>query len=315
MGVTHYIHGPIVSSSDIGAHRDLFGAFGMVEAARRALTEAECAAEWGVPDRRAVEVTMETPGTRFGVRVVGFDPASPTVIRHRESGFDADALKVIDFYAPDFDQARSSVEAAGWALDGKIAEYSLPEGDFREGHVWGPDGVVCALLAGPAEFFSRFATITDRLFSEPQSISGPTSNRAAAVGFFETVFDLETVSRYGIVDDSFRELVGSKAKQFSLSAINMGLRTEEPYFGLIDYGMPAGSFQSLSARSRLPNLGLVGATIVVSDAAAIESRAVQGGFEILAPLKELDLPGFGPALCCLVRGPNGGAYHAVQRLA
>ncbi len=314
MGIASSIHGPIISSSDIGAHVRLFAAFGMVEAGRVALTEADCAARWGVTGRGGVELLLATPGTEFGARIVAFSPASATVIRHRESGHDADALKVIDFYAPDFDAARDSLARSGFALDGKIAEYSLPEGDFREGHVWGPDGVVCALMTGPAEFFARFATVTDRLFSEPQSISGPVTDRPATIAFLRDVFDLGEVHRYGVTDDSFRQLVGAPNPQFSLSAINIGLDTRRPYFGLIDYGMPAGSFRSLFERARLPNLGLIGATILVTDAAETERRARAAGAEILAGPQECELPGLGRAGTVLVRGPNGASLQAVEIL-
>jgi len=312
MTITNWIHGPIISSSDIERHRALFAAFGMAEIARRTLDEAASAAAWGVHGRTAVELVMQTPGTRYGARILAFDPPSGTVIRSPESGYDADALKVIDFYVPDFDAARQSIEDAGFALADTIAEYSLPEGQFREGHIWGPDGVVCALITGPADFFTRFATLTDRLFSEPQSISGPVSDRPASLRFFKDVFDIGEINRYGIADDSFRDLVGTDEAQFNLSAINVGVRTEEPYFGLIDYGMPKGSYRSLFACSVLPNLGLIGATVIVSDVSSVEARARQAGADILAGLHEGDIPGCGSGRMLLLRAPNGGAYQAIE---
>ncbi|MFO0333726.1 MAG: VOC family protein [Pseudomonadota bacterium] len=308
MPSTRYVHGPLVSSSDLDAHLSLFAAFGLVEIARRDHDERDCATLWGAPGHTATEVALATPGTRYGARLVRFHPGSDVVVRDRNRGYDADAPKVIDFYAPDFAAARAAVERAGFALKEPLAEYDLPEGHFVEGHVWGPDEVVCALLGGPAEFFAGFATVTDRTFSEPQSLSGPVSRLEPAVAFFEQAFGLRVVYRYGIDDDSFRRLVGSRKPQFSLRSVNVGLDAREPYFGLVHYGMPEGSYASLLGRARPPHRGTLGATIVVDDVDAVAARVPAAGGAVLAAPTDAELAAFGPARCALLAAPNGGCY-------
>jgi catechol 2,3-dioxygenase-like lactoylglutathione lyase family enzyme len=307
-----WIHGPIVSSSDLDAHARLLAAFGMAERSRRALSAAECAKQWGTTGVAATELVLETPGTPYGARVLQFDPPSAVVIRDRSRGYDADAPKVIDFYVPDLAAARAAVERAGWRPKEPIAEYDLPEGHFVEAHVWGPDETVCALITGPAEFFRNFATVTDRTFSEPQSLSGAVSRLEPSVAFFTGTFGWDVVYRYGIDDATFRELVGSSKPQFNLQAINVGPSTREPYFGLIHYGMPDGSYASLMGRARPPHRGTLGATIVVPDLTTTLARAQTHGATLLAGACVADVGGFGERRCASLLAPNGGCYQLVE---
>lgn len=306
------VHGPIVSSGDPDAHLRLFATFGMRERARREYDAASATRLWGTSGLRATEIVLETPGTPFGARIVAFDPPSGTVIRDRARGSDADAPKVIDFYAPDFDAARAAVERDGWHVKEPIAAYEMPEGRFREAHVWGPDEVVCALLDGPPEFFARFATLTDGTFSEPQSLSGPVSELEPAQRFFEQVFDLRVVYRYGIDDESFGALVGGAQPRIRLRSVNVGLDTREPYFGIVHYGLPPGEQPSIAGRARPPHRGTLGATILVRDAAEAERRARAAGAAVLAPLSPAELPGLGHVRSVLLHAPNGGCYAAVE---
>ena len=101
------IHGPIISSSDLDAHISLFSAFGLKEVARYDRSAAETDAIWGSGAHASTEVTLETPGTVFGIRLIRFDPVGAEQIRDPSRGSDCDALKVIDFYAPDLAAARS----------------------------------------------------------------------------------------------------------------------------------------------------------------------------------------------------------------
>ena len=298
------IHGPIISTSDIDAHLALFAAFGLREVARCERSAAETAEIWSVERQSSVEVTLETPGTAFGVRLVRFDPGSPAQIRDPSRGSDSEALKVIDFYAPDLSAARASIEAAGFTFKPDVADYETPEGRYQEAHLWGPDGVVCALISGDAALFADLATIRDRLVSEPQSISGPVQDAAATLAFFEEVLGLGVIHRYGLDDPSFDALVGTAA-HMSLRAWNVGLRKCEPYFGVIDYGLPRGSQISIKASARPPARGLLGATLFVSDAAAIASKAG-------VPIRTTDIPGFGSAAVATLQGPNGAWFQAVQ---
>lgn len=307
-----WLHGPIVSSGDLDAHARLFAAVGMVETVRRHLDADECSRQWGTHGTTATELAMATPGTPYGVRLVRFEPTSAVLVRDRQRGYDADAPKVIDFYLPDFAAGRAAVERAGWRLKEPIAEYDLPEGHFVEGHVWGPDEVVLGLISGPADFFRDFATITDRTFSEPQSLSGAVSRLEPSVEFFERAFGFGVVYRYGIDDDGFRELVGSATTRFRLRAINVGPSTREPYVGLIHYGMPDGSYASLHGRAKPPHRGTLGATVIVRDVAAVTTRAASAGAEVLAAPAPAATAAFGTAICALVLAPNGGCYQLVE---
>jgi len=284
----------------------------MVEVHRRRLTMAECVAQWGTAAQGATEVVLGTRGTRYGARLVSFEPVSPVVIRDRGRGFDAEAPKVIDFYAPDFAAARRAIAEAGWALREPVAEYDLPEGHFIEGHVWGPDEIVCAIVSGPRDFFSQFATITDRTFSEPQSLSGAVSELEPSIRFFTEALDLRVVYRYGIEEDTFRQLVGSAAREFNLRAVNVGITTQEPYLGLIHYGMRPGTYASLRGRARPPHRGTLGATIVVRDADATAHRVRAAGGTILAEPVEVEIAPFGRVHSVLFQAPNGGCYQAVS---
>ena len=306
------IHGPIVSSGDLDAHIRLFGAFGLVEVGRNRRSPEEAQALWGVAGFSAQEVTLQTPGTAFGVRLVAFDPPSGSVIRDPSRGRDTEALKVIDFYTPDLDAARAQVEAAGFAFKDAVADYETPDGRFREAHLWGPDGVVCALITGEAAFFARFATVTDRLFSEPQSISGPVMDSAETLEFMRAVLGLEVVYTYGIdEDESFQALVDSGSAS-RLRAWNVGLRTTEPYFGVIDYGLKDGSQSSLLALTRPPARGLIGATLLVKDVREIAEAA--GERTICAPT-QTEVAGFGDVLSAGVAGPNGCWFQLIEPVA
>ncbi|MET0365089.1 MAG: VOC family protein [Sphingobium sp.] len=301
------IHGPIISSSDLDAHLRLFRAFGMEETGHCDRSEAETAAIWGTTGQSSREVTLATPGTDFGVRLVAFDPGSDVQIRDPSRGSDTEALKVIDFYAPDLAAARARVEAAGFVFKEEVADYETPEGRFQEAHLWGPDGVVCALITGAPAFYEDFATVRDQLVSEPQSISGPVQDQAATLAFLEEVLGLEVVHRYGVDDESFQALVGT-SEAMLLRAWNVGLNTVEPYFGIIHYGMAPGKQTSVLDVARPPSRGLLGATVRVHDAAAVARRA--GATHV-----ETDIPGFGSVRVATFAGPNGAWFQAVEQLA
>ena len=306
--IVDYIHGPIISSSDLDAHLALFAAFGLRAVARTQRSEAEVRAIWGISGQSCEEVALETPGSRFGLRLVRFSPGSDVVIRSEARGSDSEALKVIDFYAPDLAAARRAIEESGFVFRHAVAEYDTPEGRFQEAHLWGPDGVVCALVAGDPEFFERFATVRDRLVSEPQSISGPVRHPEATIEFFRRVFGLAPIHTYGVADDSFQALVGV-GSTLNVRAWNVGTDTCEPYFGIIDYGLPPGRQESLADVSRPPARGLIGATLVVRDIGAVAEAAREFGGT--GPVEAI-IPGIGPAHIVTVPAPNGGWYQALQ---
>ncbi|MCP5471199.1 MAG: hypothetical protein H7A18_03840 [Sinobacteraceae bacterium] len=307
-----YIHGPLISTEDPLAHIELLRIFGMTTVGDLHRDADSCSRLWGTRGCEVREVMLNTPGTPYGARLLVFDPGSRKLVRDPNRGFDADAPKVVDFYVPDLEAACARVEAAGWCIREPVAAYELPEGRFQEAHIWGPDHVVYALITGPAAFFARFATITDRVFSEPQSLSGPVSQLEPSVRFFEEGLGLQTVYRYGIADDSFRRLVGAKRPQFSLRAVNVGLTTQQPYIALIDYGLPAGSAASLQGDARPPHRGLLGATVVAEGLTAMLQRLQRAGGQIVAPAYHADIPGLGRCLAAGVSAPNGGWYQLLQ---
>ena len=305
-----FVHGPIISSSDLDAHLALFGAFGMVEVGRVSRPANEVRAIWDIDGQACEEITLETPGTRFGARLVRFDPGIDETIRTAERGQDYDALKVIDFYAPDLEAARLHIESRGFRFKHEVAEYDTPEGHFREAHVWALDGVVCALISGSPEFFRKFATVRDRLVSEPQSISGPVRDPDATLEFFSNRFGLQPLHTYGVHDDSFSALVGT-ASEMHLRAWNVGRRLHEPYFGIIDYGLPNGAQVSLFDHAKPPVRGLLGATLVVPHVDVIARLA--DGHRSIGPI-DTQISGLGAVRLLTLRGPNGGWYQAVQSL-
>lgn len=311
MAVTS-IHGPIISCGDLAAHRGVFeGVYGLKPVAEETLTAETIAALWGIEGHSAATVLLETAGTRFGIRLVQFSPLSDVVIRHKSSGYNSDALKVIDFYAPDFYAAKEHLEAKGYHLKEEVAEYELENGKFLEGHLWGPDSVVTALVSGPSDFFRNFVTTSEKLFSEVQSISTPISDVPAVLAFYEKVLGLGVIHEYGIDHESFAELVGTKHKM-KLRAKNVGIVRTEPYFGLIHYGLPETAYESLHDRAVMPNRGLVGATVVVNDAAQVAHNAESFGADIVAPLTEVSLSPYGKVLSFTVRGPHGVVHHVIE---
>lgn len=306
------IHGPIISCADLVAQRALFeGVFGLKPVAEQSLDKAQVKATWGLEGHGARTVLLETPGTHFGVRLVQFDPISSIVIRNSASGFDCNALKVIDFVAPDFAAAHEHVKSRGFKLKHDISVYDLPEGRFTEGHLWGPDEVVTALISGPLEFFKGFATVTNRLFSEPQSISSPVEDQPKVVDFYEKALGLPVVYEYFIDDPSFSKLVGTPHK-LQLRAKNIGVKRTEPYFGIIHYGLPKGAYNSLRERAVFPNRGLVGATLFVDhlEDHAREARAF--GCEILSPITQVSLSPYGKVQSLALRAPHGVIHHLIE---
>lgn len=307
-----FIHGPIISCASIEEQRALFeGVYGLKKVAEQDLDEAATKALWGVDGRRSTTVLLETPGTHFGVRLVQFDPLSPIVIRDRSTGFDCDALKVIDFYAPDLIAAEATIKNAGFKLKDEVATYELAGGRFFEGHLWGADEVVTALIGGPKAFMSDFVTLIDRAFSEVMSVSSPVEDPARVLEFYDQVLGLWVIHEYAIDDASFGKLVGTSHKM-SLRAKNVGLKRSQPYFGIIHYGLPPGAFRSLRDRSIFPNRGIVAGTLFVSDIARHADAAREFGCEVVAPLATVALKPYGKVQSLAIRGPHGVIHHLIE---
>ncbi|TVQ44587.1 MAG: hypothetical protein EA371_13335 [Gammaproteobacteria bacterium] len=302
----------MISCHALEPHLALFGGLMGLhpEGPPQTLMPSATAALFGVTDRQLRVQVLRTPGTRTGIVLLEFDPPPRACIRERDTALHADALKVIDFYSPDFDRMLAHVASAGYSLEPDVAAYELPEGRFQEAHLWGPDNVILGLLGGPREFFKRFATVTDRLFSEVQSLSTPVSDLAAVKTFYRDVLGLSTVYEYKITDPSFGELIGSE-ETLALHATNVGRRTEEPYFGLIDYGLARDRMPSLRDQATELRRGIVGAVVLVPDLQASLAVARRRG-DSQREAVTLSIAGQTEVSMALVQAPHGVEHLLVQ---
>lgn len=283
------VFGPLISTATPQAHVDLFrGVYGMELAGRTVVTTPQVLATIA-PDAAlgSVEViVLRTPGTDSGVVVLCCDPAGQETVRTRATRVERDALKVIDFYAPDFPAALAHARALGYEVEEHEASYELPQGTFTEAHLWGPDNIVTAMLGGPAEFFADFAQVRDRVLSEVQSISAPLSDASDSVAFYRDVLGWDVVFEYSVDDPSFAAMVG--VDELTLRSRNVGPSTVEPYFGLIDYGLGAAHDGSLRGRSALPRRGILGAVVLSQDLNRVLAAAGPEGSPLPLTLPALD---------------------------
>jgi catechol 2,3-dioxygenase-like lactoylglutathione lyase family enzyme len=305
--------GPILSTRDPGPHRELLvEVFGLAPDASIEFDASQSRALWGVDANAAFAELYLTPGTLSGVLLVRLDPPSPRSIRDRRRGDEHDALKVIDFYARDFDASLVALAARGYAVRDSIADYEMAEGRFREAHLWTEDEVVYALLDGPADFMDRVVQISDRPFSEVMSVSTPTRERDAAMRFYKEVLGFEDVYRYGFDADSFGELVdGSGGMQ--LTGVNMGTTLDQPFFGLIHYGTRSDTAVSLAGRAGFPDRGIAAALVEVPDLEACIDACREWPGSLLCPPVEIVLGSFGRVSSALLRAPHGIAHQLIQR--
>lgn len=273
---TTRIYGPIVSTADLAAQEKLFTeVFGMELLETLHLDATTTSTLFGIEQDTEVDGAevrvLGTPGVEAGVVLVAFSPPSPETVRSWETRVSRDALKVIDFYAPDYEGAVARAKDLGYRVIESEASYELPQGTFREAHLWGPDDVVTAFLGGPADFFADFAQRTDGWVSEVQSISAPLTDAQPAVDFYRDVLEWEVVFEYAIDDPSFAAMVG--VDDLVLRSRNVGPSTREPYFGLIDYGLGEQDDPTLLGRARAPRRGLLGALLVTEDLGTLVERA------------------------------------------
>ena len=308
------IHGAIVSCADLDAQIRIFnGVYRLEVVAQQSLDLAAVNALWGVDGRTAVTILLETPDTQFGVRLIHFNPISDLNVRDLTAGMNANFLRVIDFYTPDFDAGRARVAQLGFKLSEDIAEYVMPGGTFIEAQLWGPDDVVTVLVGGSKDFLKGFATITDRLFSEVMSISFSTADVEQVRDFYQTVFGLGVVYEFTIEDDSFSDLMQTEETS-QVRGTNIGTRSTEPYFGIIDLGLPRVTDQSLLDWALLPNLGLNGATLFVPSVDEVMAAATLFGSRILAPVTTVNLAPYGPVKSLTLFAPHGVVHHVIERM-
>ena len=303
------VDGPVISTADLARQRGLFeGVLGLAAVSEQDLDEATTAALFGVTGRRARLVDLRTPGTRIGVTLVRFDPIEDTVIRPGGVGIRPDALKVVDFFTTDLDRAVKRLGSHGFDLVGPPARLELPTGEvFQEAHVRAPDGVMVAFINPVKAHAGDYVSVTDRLFSEVQSCSGPVSDLAAVQSFYEEALGLACGLYYEFESESFGRMVGT-GRASRVRARNFGRVVDDVMLGLIDYGLPSGFAPSLREVCRAPNRGLVAVALTVTELDDIVERSHRAGHEVAVPPTDLASSPWGPVRVATVRGPNGVAH-------
>ena len=309
------IDGPLIVAGDLARQRELFeGAFGLALVADQELGGAAVRDLFGVTGRAARTVLLNTRGTTVGVRLLEFRPSSSLGVREGARPIDTDALKVVDFMVPDFGKATAALAARGFRLVAPAASYSTPEdGRFTEGHVEGPDGVVCALLQMHDTPLAKYVRVTDQTFSEVLGVSAPVSDRDSTLAFYGETLKLPTVLSYEIANESFQKLLRSKERTL-LRGKNFGIGARAPMIGVIHYGLPPHSFRSLRPRAALPHRGLQALRFSVPSVDAVASAAAAAKLEIVAGPAEALLFPQGRIRSILIRAPHGVLHHFTETL-
>jgi len=307
------VEGLVIGVSDLDAHRRLFHrGFGLEVLADTALSVDEVEALYGLRGHSGRLVQLATAGTDIGVQLVVLDPGSERVIRGAARGIDVEALKVIDFMTQDFDGAVRRLEEAGFPLASEPARYEVAGvGRFTEGHVDGPDGVKCAILQQHDPGWKRFATVTDRLFSEIIGFSSPIVDPEPVHSFFE-VMGLAEVFRYDFESETFSAMIGLD-RPTHVVGVNYGLSPKEPMIGTIHYGLPEDSYRSLAEHAWLPHRGLAGVRLRVETTADLAEACRNAGYEIVSGPSSVRLGPWGDLRVLNVRGPHGIVHHCVQQ--
>lgn len=159
---------------------------------------------------------------------------------------------------------------------------------------------------------AKVVQIGDRPFSEVMSVSTPVSRRDEVLRFYADVLQLDEVYRYGFEDPSFAELVGGE-QSMQLTAVNVGTRLREPFFGLIHYGQRSAGARSLADHSQLPNRGIAAALMEVTNLEDCLARVAHWPGALIRTSSPLELPALGPVSSALLRAPHGVLHHVVQR--
>jgi len=303
------LYGPLISTADPIAHRELFGAvFGLAERGRVVLDREEAGALFGAGAGDATElVALQTPGVDAGVLLCRFaEPGEP--LRGEAARLHLDAFRVIDFYAPDFDAAFAHAAEVGYPMASSTAAYEVAEGAFREAHHAGPDHVMAALLSGPRDFFVEFAEVQDRVVSEPLSISLPLTDAGETTAFYAEVFGWSVVYECDFDDTSFSALIGIE-ERLVVHASAFGPSREQTYVNLVDYGLPAGTGGSLHGRSVAPARGVLGLVVLTDELDAVVARSGQSQAVVI----ELDLAPFGQCRVAAIAAPIGAPHLLVER--
>lgn len=303
------VYGPLISVSDVDRHRALLAdVFGMDRAGSGPLSREQTAALFGVAARTDVSV-MRTPGVDAGAVLCRFEVEGPEAapIRDERTRIHRDAFRVVDFYAPDFDAAVEHARATGFPMATSEAAYELAEGSFREAHHSADDGVVTALLSGPADFFADFAEVRDRVVSEPVSISLPLSDAAPTIDWYAEVFGWGVVYTYDFVDASFSELMQVE-HELRVRSSTVGPSRQQTYVNIVDYGLAADEGGSLHGQSVAPRRGLLGLVVLADDLNDVIARAGDSA----GPVVTVDLAPFGSCRMSVLTPPCEAPHLVIQ---
>lgn len=310
----HAIRGPVISTAELPRQLALFeSVVGMRRVADEQLDTVAVEQWFGVRGAEARAILLETPGTQIGVWLVEFSPPSDVVIRVGGVGVATDALKMIDVFTADRIEALSRLKSQGFECVSEGASVDLPDGSrFLEAHVRAPDGVMFAVIEPLNLPASGFVTCHDRVFSEVQSSSGPVSDFSPVRRFYEEVLGIPMGFRYEFESESFSKMVGT-AHTIHIQANNYGRVVEDVMLGIIHYGLPAGSYESLRERARPPHRGLVGVRIDVTGLEAMLARCSAAGIETARPLQAVRSAAFGSTAMAAVRAPHGVWHWLIER--
>ena len=307
---TSRVYGPLISVTEEAGHAALFAeVFTMTRAGSGAFTADQTAALFGVAERTDLTV-MQTPGVDAGAVLCRFDVEGPGTepIRDETTRIHRDAFRVIDFYAPDFDAAVRHASEAGFPMATSEASYELAEGSFREAHHGGADGLVTALLSGPADFFTDFAEVRDRVVSEPVSISLPLSDGAPTIAWYADVLGWAVVYSYDFVDASFSELM-QVDQELKVRSSTVGPSRQQTYVNIVDYGLPVDQASSLLGQAVAPRRGLLGLAVLTDDLDDVIGRAGPSA----GPVVTVELAPFGRCRMSVLTPPCAAPHLLIER--
>lgn len=308
------IDGPVISTAELDRQLALFrDVAGMEVRSDERLSAITAHALFGTQDREARLVALATPGSRIGVWLAEFSPHSDTVIRVGGVGVATDALKMVDVFTRDRVAAIARVKSLGFEFVSEGADVTLPDGGrFIEAHVRGPDGVMFAVIEALNLPASQFVSVTDRLFSEVQSTSAPVSDFEPVRHFYEQLLGVPLGFRYEFESESFSKMVGTK-DTIRIRANNYGRVVDDVMLGIIHYGLPPGSYESLRERAQPPHRGVIGVRLEVRGLDALLQRCADAGVEIARPAERSVTAVLGNSRVAAVRAPHGVWHWLIER--
>ena len=307
------IDGPIISTGELDRQLVLFEqVLGLARTADVRL-DLNATESWlGLTDHAARVISLATPGSAIGVQLVQFSPQSELVIRVGGVGIASDALKMIDFFTNDRRAAAAAFRQYGFEPVSDGAPVDLPDGRrFTETHVKGPDGLMVAAIYPENVPARDYVSVTERLFSEVQSSSGPVSDFEPVRQFYVETLGLPLGLKYEFESPAFSSMIGA-GETTVIRANNYGRIVEDVMLGIIHYGLPRSAYESLRDRARPPHRGVIGVRLTVTGIEALVARCAAAGYEIAVPLAVTTAGKLQTARTAVVRGPHGVWHFLVE---